>query len=219
MNHDSGVEGVLSALAHFQCDEPIPQIITACGEAQTLSAASIRRAFEMDLLSEGVSEPEIVEALFSYTGRVGRRKILSHLRKNRIIQKDAPFQKLMHPGSAPSIKSIIRLAAEKNGRTYAEVLSESRRPESVMSRFEAAWICVKMFGFPVSGVSEMMGKNHTTILSGINKIDILIQRSPVRLDRLVDLADAADEDAVFRYCSLFAELKKGPEGPRLSLSS
>lgn len=216
MSQDTGVEGVLSALAHFQCDEPVAQIIAACGQATTLAAASIKRAQDSDALCEEVSEPEIISALLTYSGRIGRRRVLSHLRKCRVIQKDVPFHKIMQPGSIPTLKSIVKHAADRNGRKFEEVLSDSKRPENVMARFEAGWVAVRIFGFPVTGISEVMGKNHTTILSGINKVDIMIQRSPVRLDGLIDMADRVDDEAVERFCALFLKEFRGPAGPRSS---
>lgn len=202
MNPPPGMDGVLLALAKLQYAESIPQVLTSCEAVVCLCAATIKRAQEIGALSQDISEPEIIESLMNFKGPIGRRRILAHLRNTKIITPDIPFFKIMPPGSAPSIRLIIRKSAERNGRTMDDVLGEGRRPESVMARFEAAWMCVRAFEFPVTSVAEILNKNHTTVLSGINKIDIMIQRSPIRLEALLETANAVDTESAEKYAAM-----------------
>lgn len=203
MSLDAGVEKVLEALARLQCDEPISEVIAVCGPEAALIAASVQRARDADALCPDISEIEIVTALMSLSGPMTRRRVLSHLRKSGVIQPDTPLIKVMTPGSVPTMRAILRHAAARNGRTLEDIQGDSRRSESVLARFEAGWVSVRLFGFPVTAMAEAMGKNHTTLLSGINKVDIMIQRSPLRLDGLVELAEAVEREAIERYVAQF----------------
>lgn len=197
-----GMHDVLHALAKFQNAESLPRVLETCAPVPCMCAATIKRIEDLNAFTPSTTEPDILRCLLSFSGALGRRRILAHLRNGGIIASDVPFIKLMTPGSTPSIKLIINKFAERHGKTLADITGDSRRPEIVLARFEAAWTCVRTFGFAVTAVSEVLNKNHTTMLSGINKIDIMIQRSPIRLEPLLAIANAADNEAAERYAAL-----------------
>ncbi len=212
MHGDTDAEAVLLALAKIQAGSALPEVMSASGVIIALCAASLLRAQETGAVRDEAGEADTAAALMSYTGTVGRRRLLAHMRRNGVLHQDALFYKLMTPGSAPALKQIIRFTAERNGRTSEEVLGQGQRPEAVMARFEAGWIAVRAFGFPLANVAEALNRNHTTVLSGINKIDIMIRRSPLRLDGLLESADLIDAESAERYGALFIK-KRGAEAP------
>lgn len=193
---------LLMALTRLQTGTGLPQLIREHGPVVAEAAATVHRVVETDNLTAESDEDAVTACLMGMSGRVSRRRALAHLRKNGVMRPDAPFHKMMIPGSAPTVRGVMRVAAARNGRSLDDIKGGSSRAEAVMARFEAAWIAFRAFGYPITLTAEAMSRNHTTLLSGINKIDILIKRSPLRLDGLLEAADDADDDAAKRHADL-----------------
>lgn len=196
---------LLVALTRLQTGTGLPQLVRDHGAVAAQAAAAVHRAGETGHLTPGSDEDAVAACLMSFTGRLTRRRALAHLRRGKVLQPDAPFHKMMVPGSAPTMRAVMRVAAARNGRTLDDLTGDGRRAECVMARFEAAWIAVRAFGYPITLAAEAMNRNHTTLLSGINKVDILIKRSPLRLDGLLEAADDADDEAAERHADLIRD--------------
>lgn len=196
---------LIMALMKLQAGMGLPQLVREHDPVAAQAAAAIHRAAATGHLTPGSDEDAVVARLLSLSGRITRRRALTHLRKGGVLKPETALHKMMMPGSAPTMKGIMRVAAARNGRTLNDLTGAGKRAECVMARFEAAWIAMRAFGHPITLAAEAMNRNHATLLSGINKVDILIKRSPLRLDGLLEAADDADDEAALRYAELIRE--------------
>lgn len=197
---------LLMALAKLQSGSPLSDLIREHGMMIAQSAGTADRVTESGNLASGAGEADVAASLISFTGEVNRRRVLTHLRKNNVLSKEIPLYKAMVPGSAPTIRDLIRIAAVKNDKKPEELTGSGSRPEAVMARFEASWLAVRGFGYPITMVAQALNKNHTTLLSGISRVDVLIARYPFKLDSLLNAADEADEEAAERHSNLICGL-------------
>lgn len=202
----------ISALAH--AGTPLSEFFSSEEARLVMAAKTLQRAEEIGALCGNASDLDMTSSLLGITSRITRIRVITRLKTDRVIEKTVPAAKLFVPGSGPTNRQIIRAAAKRQGRSYEELVGDSRRSESVLARFEAGWVCVRVFNMPVSAISEILNRSHSAILSGINKVDLMIRRSPVRLDDLLEFAEEIDEEAVSRYADLF--MKKGAEAPSSS---
>lgn len=213
-----GIEKLLTGIARMQAGETAKTLL---GEAEAspdiiMTASSVLRIKEIQAFNHGMGEDEAVMSVMAMTGPVNRRRVMSHLARSGVINHETPLFRLMNPGTYPSLKSIIRGTAQMNGRPASELTGDSKRAETIMARFEAAWIAIRIFGFPIVSVSEELNRTHPTIISGLNKTDIMIMRSPVRLDRLLSASDDMDHEAVMRYANMITDgniMKRGAVPP------
>lgn len=208
----SEIEELMIAFTRARTGASLQELLLDLSPLVANTAVSINRAITESMLSPGMDDTSIIGAISSFEGTLGRRRILAALRRTRIISPDAQIIRMMLPGSAPSMRSIIRATAEHHGKA-PEMLMSGTAAENALARFEASWIAVRLFEHPLMEAAEALSRNHTTVLGGMNKVDIRIKRSPILLDSLLRIADDADMEAINKHAAL---VKEGPEGPSTS---
>lgn len=89
------------------------------------------------------------------------------------------------------IRSIV---ASHYGLTLAEIQGESRRKIYIKPRHIAMFLCVKLAGMSMKATGEFLGgRDHTTVLSGVRKIEVMCAGDPAIAAEVAALACTIEE--------------------------
>lgn len=142
----------------------------------------------------------------------GRRTVIEHLRKMRLIGPDLPVRALKPTGTTPNVTHVLQVTERLTGVPIADILSRNRSRDIVEARFFAMWTLRTVSGTSFSVIGEQFGgKDHTTVINAVAQVDLkrrLDGGDRDLTDRIMDEADLlgvkANMDLLLRPCRLRA---------------
>lgn len=70
---------------------------------------------------------------------------------------------------------ILNAASKYSGQTTSDILSQRHHPRLVRPRHIAMYLCHKLTTLSYPKIGEFMGRDHSTIVYGVNKLAALIE--------------------------------------------
>lgn len=110
-----------------------------------------------------------------------------------------PIMETIRDCSALEVKTFfmsdtIRLVAKYYGISGLEIISERRSAPVVRARQVAMWICKNTTRHSLPAIGRAMGgRDHTTILHGLRKIDALLKTDDLLASQIAELFDRVAE--------------------------
>jgi hypothetical protein len=92
-------------------------------------------------------------------------------------------------------EALIRRVARHYGLTFGSILSKDRRPRRAAVRQIVAWV-LRAHGRSLPQIGSLLGRDHTTILSNVRKIEAERRKSPTltrELDQFVERRESKME--------------------------
>lgn len=168
------------------------------------TALSILSSIRRGLVHSWLSREEVCKAVLSVDAMPSRRAVLWALCRAKFFTGETGVLRAMMPGSCPTIREILSCSAEMSGATLEKIRSRSRDIDISDSRMRAEWIARNAFDASLAQVSEIMGRNHTTVLASIGRVDIMIRRSPGIIIPIFEQANTIDRLAQIRRAESIA---------------
>lgn len=100
------------------------------------------------------------------------------------------------------VQDIVLASAEYYGLPEVDVISHRRDQRLVRARHVAAWIATRLTTYSLPQIGAAMGgRDHTTILHGVRKIDREREADPALAREIGEIADAlvAAQEAIERF--------------------
>ena len=102
-------------------------------------------------------------------------KVVAYQKKNNKLVTLADIEKIMHSsaitGTSATAAAIIAHVADAFLLTEKDITGSGRRPQVVVARQIAMYLCRELLGVPYAVLGQYFsGKNHTTVLYACNKI-------------------------------------------------
>lgn len=148
-----------------------------------------------------------------------RMLCLGALQKGQLIPPRAPLRSLRPIGSTPTIPEVGRLVEKATGISFKnEVCSKKRGQLIIDARFQVIYVLRVVCGFSLTMIGQSLdGRDHTTILSGLNKINIKrATDEAVResTDRMCETADLAGFKRALKRLQKSTAAQNAPDKPR-----
>ncbi len=84
-------------------------------------------------------------------------------------------------GQGMPARHVIRAIATRNGVTPDQITGHQRAKPLCIARFEACWLIDRMFGYSLPKIGRLLGgRDHTTVLHGLKRINRMIEAEPDR---------------------------------------
>lgn len=156
------------------------------------TALSLLSSFDRGLVHPGLTMSDIIGIMRMAEATPSRRAVLWSLAKSGSFCGDVGVLRAMFPGSAPGVREILSQSADMSGSSLEQIRSRSRDLDVSYCRMRAEWIARNAFDASVAQISEIMGRNHTTVLASMSRVDIMIRRSPGIIIPIFEQANAID---------------------------
>lgn len=139
------------------------------------------------------------QALFMARRSASFRQIQGLLDKARLWQLaneknlDAPaIETIIKETSRPAITvaDLVAQAARVFNASPEDIMGQSRKPDPVMARQAAMYLCRKKMGLSFPELGKAFGRDHSTVIHAIKKIEDLAKRDKVMHKLLADMENA-----------------------------
>jgi hypothetical protein len=178
---------------------PLPRVIAQSGD---IGAAAIAHTlFNIDrkkLFLNDARVPDILDQLMGDAAEIpNRHHLLRALRQRGQIASDRPDRDFKPAGTVPCARTLGQVVEVEYGRPMTEIASPSRRREIAEARFHAIWLMRHICGYSLNVIGgHFGGRDHTTILNAVKKIEDERTTQPALADRLERLCEEIDDLSV-----------------------
>lgn len=125
--------------------------------------------------SKNRNSDEIVESIIP-EGDPGptRCMVIEALFRGGILQRNVSLRQIRPVGSTPLISDVAKLIEERTNLSFkGDICSRQRASAIIKARFKTIWIMRRVCGFSLTMIGNSLGgRDHTTILNGLNKMMI-----------------------------------------------
>jgi len=177
------------------------------GDAVSFGMASfLSHVVSTQLTPKGVSIRQIINMIYSEDLRHYRRKpdpkllstkrirMINRMINLNLISEKASPRDLRPVGSIPKFRMLSEMISKENKNiTLATIRSDIRNRETVFARFELIWIMRKICGHSLNAIGTQIHRDHSTILSALNRLNQQMSSDKGRAERVTLLCEKADD--------------------------
>lgn len=178
---------------------PLPRAIAQAGNIPEAAIAHMLFNIERKgLFLQDIQVRDVIGQLMVDEIEIrSRHHLLGVLRRRGQIDPTLPDREFKPAGTQPCARTLGPVVEAEFGRSMTQIASPSRQREIARARFQSIWLMRHICGLSLNLIGgHFGGRDHTTVLNAINKVEGERMAQPGLAEKLERLCEEIDDLAV-----------------------